>query len=59
MRTLTAGLRGLGLRPEFVDSLLGSPAVQGLDFLEVAPENWMQIGVTSATRSIAPPIASH
>ncbi|WP_084584470.1 DUF692 domain-containing protein [Sphingomonas azotifigens] len=44
MRTLTAASRGLGLRPEFVDALLDSPAVHGLDFLEVAPENWMQIG---------------
>lgn len=44
MRTLTAASRGLGLRPEFVDTLLESPAVHGLDFLEVAPENWMQIG---------------
>ena len=44
MRPLTAASRGLGLRPEFVDTLVETPAIQGLDFLEIAPENWMQLG---------------
>ncbi|TWB38107.1 DUF692 domain-containing protein [Nitrospirillum pindoramense] len=44
MRPITPGHRGLGLRPEFVDTLLETPAVDGVDFLEIAPENWMHVG---------------
>jgi len=34
---------GLGLRREFIDSLLDS-APSTIDFIEVAPENWMNMG---------------
>ena len=34
---------GLGLRSEFLDEYLAAPPPQ-VDFLEVAPENWMQVG---------------
>ncbi|WP_440994083.1 HvfB family MNIO-type RiPP peptide maturase [Cysteiniphilum litorale] len=33
---------GLGLRQEFFDALLQNP--QGVDFIEIAPENWIGIG---------------
>lgn len=33
---------GLGLRQEFFDELLQNP--QGVDFIEIAPENWIGIG---------------
>ena len=44
MRSLTSEARGLGLRPEFITDLIDVPLVSGLDFLEIAPENWMNIG---------------
>ncbi|WP_137788043.1 DUF692 domain-containing protein [Sphingomonas sp. 3P27F8] len=44
MRPLTSETRGLGLRPEFIANLIDSPPISGLDFLEIAPENWMNIG---------------
>ena len=34
---------GLGLRAEFLDEFLAEPPKQ-VDFLEVAPENWMHVG---------------
>lgn len=34
---------GLGLRRSFMDELLVAPPRQ-IDFLEIAPENWMQVG---------------
>ncbi len=34
---------GLGLRRAFLDSLVAEPGI-GVDFFEVAPENWIQIG---------------
>ena len=34
---------GLGLRAEFLDEFLAQPPEQ-VDFLEVAPENWMNVG---------------
>lgn len=44
MRPLTSEARGLGLRPEFIADLIDAPPADGLDFLEIAPENWMNIG---------------
>lgn len=35
---------GLGLRRELVDGLLQAPPVSPLQFLEVAPENWLPYG---------------
>lgn len=43
------GLAGLGLRRELIDELLAAPARQ-IDFLELAPENWMEIGGSSRRR---------
>ena len=40
------GLTGLGLRRELIDDLLAAPAGQ-VDFLELAPENWMEMGGSS------------
>jgi hypothetical protein len=37
------GHAGLGLRRENIDDLLNAPAGQ-VDFLEIAPENWMGLG---------------
>jgi len=34
---------GLGLRHALIDQMLAEPPVQ-IDFLEVAPENWMRVG---------------
>jgi len=44
MRPLSADGRGLGLRAELVERLCAEPRRAGLDFLELAPENWMGIG---------------
>ena len=38
--TRPIGLAGLGLRRELIDELLAAPAGQ-IDFLELAPENWI------------------
>lgn len=47
--TRTIGLAGLGLRRELIDELLAAPAGQ-IDFLELAPENWMEMGGSSRRR---------
>lgn len=44
MRTIKPSARGLGLRSEHVSALCQRPAIPGLDFLELAPENWMDMG---------------
>lgn len=44
MRQLISEACGLGLRPEHVAKLCESPPIVGLDFLELAPENWMGMG---------------
>lgn len=44
MRQLSPAARGLGLRPGHLAELCERPPVAGLDFLEVAPENWMGMG---------------
>lgn len=44
MRQLSPTACGLGLRPELVPALCERAPVPGLDFLELAPENWMGIG---------------
>jgi uncharacterized protein (UPF0276 family) len=36
--------RGVGLRPELASTLCAEPRFDGLDFLELAPENWLGIG---------------
>jgi uncharacterized protein (UPF0276 family) len=41
---MTSPGRGVGLRPELVPTLLAGPRREGLDFLELAPENWLGIG---------------
>lgn len=43
------GRAGLGLRRELIDDLLSAPAGQ-IDFLELAPENWMEMGGSSRRR---------
>lgn len=43
------GLAGLGLRRELIDALLAAPAGQ-VDFLELAPENWLGMGGSSRRR---------
>lgn len=35
---------GLGLRRSFIDELLALDGQSNIDFLEVAPENWMEMG---------------
>lgn len=35
---------GLGLRRRFLSDLCGPAAWEGVDFLEVAPENWIHVG---------------
>ena len=36
--------KGLGLRQEFVDLLCEGPKLDGIDFLELSPENWLGLG---------------
>ena len=40
------GMVGLGLRREMLDELLTQMPSQ-IDFMEVAPENWLKLGVVS------------
>lgn len=44
MRTISASDKGLGLRAEFVQQLCDEPKRADIDFLELAPENWLGIG---------------
>ena len=44
MRTITPFSKGIGLRNEHMDILCQQPANSEIDFLELAPENWMNIG---------------
>ena len=44
MRPITGQSRGVGLRPELAETLCSEPEHGGLDFLEIAPENWLGIG---------------
>lgn len=44
MRPISASSRGVGLRQEHLAQLCTAPARPGIDFLELAPENWMAIG---------------
>lgn len=44
MRSLGAHARGIGLRAELVEALCGQPRREDIDFLEIAPENWMGLG---------------
>ncbi|CAD7490750.1 DUF692 domain-containing protein [Aeromonas dhakensis] len=44
MRPISASSRGVGLRQEHLAQLCAVPARPGIDFLELAPENWMAIG---------------
>ncbi|MBU2897017.1 DUF692 domain-containing protein [Vibrio hepatarius] len=44
MRTITNTSKGLGLRSEHIDLLCQLPEHPDIDFLELAPENWMNIG---------------
>ena len=44
MRPINNTSKGIGLRNEHIDLLCQSPAISGIDFLELAPENWMNIG---------------
>jgi hypothetical protein len=41
---MNANSRGLGLRAEFVQALCDQPRREDIDFLELAPENWLGIG---------------
>jgi uncharacterized protein len=41
---MTGPGRGVGLRSELVQDLCTQPRREGLDFLELAPENWLGIG---------------
>ncbi|MEO9080160.1 MAG: DUF692 domain-containing protein [Rhodanobacter sp.] len=44
MRKVGANDKGLGLRAEFVQQLCDEPKLADVDFLELAPENWLGIG---------------
>lgn len=44
MWPLSADSRGLGLRSEFAQTLCDGPTLDDVDFLELAPENWLGIG---------------
>ncbi|MDK9735837.1 DUF692 domain-containing protein [Vibrio sp. D404a] len=49
MRAITRGRiqnsdKGIGLRSEHIDVLRSSPKHPDIDFLELAPENWMNLG---------------
>lgn len=56
MRTITANSQGIGLRSEHLAELYGHPRRQEIDFLELAPDNWMDIG--GARRAMLDDIAS-
>jgi uncharacterized protein (UPF0276 family) len=44
MRTIDRTSKGIGLRSEHVDLLCQLPDHPDIDFLELAPENWMNMG---------------
>lgn len=44
MRKITDNSVGIGLRNEHITALLQEPRQQDIDFLEVVPDNWMNIG---------------
>lgn len=44
MRSIAASSKGIGLRSEHLAMLHLSPKLDAIDFLELAPENWMDIG---------------
>ncbi|EFO1000716.1 DUF692 family protein, partial [Escherichia albertii] len=44
MRKITSNSVGIGLRNEHIAALLQEPRQQDIDFLEVVPDNWMNIG---------------
>jgi len=44
MRAINSEAKGIGLRSEHVDDLCVRPPILGLDFLELSPENWMDLG---------------
>ena len=44
MRSITAVNKGIGLRNEHIQSLCNQAKIPQLDFLELAPENWMNMG---------------
>ncbi|MGV3346499.1 DUF692 domain-containing protein [Enterobacteriaceae bacterium LUAb1] len=44
MRSITATSKGIGLRSEHLTALYHAPKFADIDFLELAPENWMGIG---------------
>lgn len=44
MRTIASSAKGIGLRTEHISDLCQSPKLAGIDFLELSPENWMDIG---------------
>ncbi|UWZ99300.1 DUF692 domain-containing protein [Vibrio splendidus] len=44
MRTIQNTDKGIGLRSEHIELLADSPKHPDIDFLELAPENWMSLG---------------
>lgn len=44
MREITPNSVGIGLRGEHINVLMQQPKLQDIDFLELAPDNWMNIG---------------
>ncbi|PMM41266.1 DUF692 domain-containing protein [Vibrio splendidus] len=44
MRTIQNTDKGIGLRSEHIELLARSPKHPDIDFLELAPENWMNLG---------------
>lgn len=56
MRTITACSRGIGLRSEHLAELSAGPQREEIDFLELAPDNWMAVG--GARRAMLDKIAS-
>lgn len=44
MREITQDSAGIGLRNEHIPLLVQQPKRQDIDFLELAPDNWMNIG---------------
>ena len=44
MRSIIDTSKGIGLRSEHIDELCTYPKHKDIDFLELAPENWMNIG---------------
>lgn len=44
MRTIAKDGAGIGLRSEHITTLLQQPKRRDIDFLELAPDNWMNIG---------------